>query len=1198
MYMRTIISKNMLTMALVGALLFFISAFPETTQSAQLAHGTLVKSANSPAVYVVGENSNTLHPFPHANVYSSWGYPANFSTVEQISPAVFSSYIVGEPVAFRDGSLVRSLTNPAVYYIESQTRKPIRSAEVFLGLGFKWEDITWLTDSFLSEYPIADPLTSITKHLNGTLIKYPDTGTIFLIDNGNKRGFRSQQALSSNRYRTSQAITIPRANTYPDGAPIEGFESRLSIARPIKPAQVPSPTPTPTPTPTPQEGLIISTSSAIAIPSEVVADPNSGGQSLIPFISATFSAQIKNAKVTRLEYERFGISSDAQFDEFYLFVGDARLPVSGFINNKKVVFNDPAGLFTILANTSATVTLRGNIEASAQSGSTFGFRIATTSSISVEALNLKGVFPITAPSMRVVRVSDLGRMSIGAEQVPVATAAGETSALLWRGVFKSFNQPMRLERLLATVNGSVRTGDFVDFGIFEGGTKRASGTMNQEKQIIFELQSSPIKFSSGSQKTLEIRANIVRGAGRTYKLSIEEKPHIRIVDETYDAFITPYPANLAPGQFSPITSPGTSTISTGELLVTRSTVSPSGTIAQNANAVLLGRWDIRAIGEDMRMRSMDAFVTTSTGGGLRNVQFYADGIAIGSQQNLQEGVKSLFNFGSNVVVKSGSSLVVELRGDVRNAAGSQFPTNATVRIGIGSGGRANIEQQISKGTLSRPSSDNIANTLTVEAGTFGISKNVSLPDITMAAGSESVRLGSAIMTAGSTEGVSVNSIVVQLSTQDAGKVSNLHIRKNGIPVGTTKSNPVALNSFFVNFTLAPLEIATLDVYADVLLGSSTGTWVSQISGQGTSSSSGSSIQSGTVSLQAITLGTGTLVFNRAAQSPSADILVAGELKREVNAVRFSAQYEDFMVEELSLATTANFAPHIKKVYLEYPTINGRVTAEQFVVDSKAVFSNLKLYVPRDGDATTRILIDVNTIVNAQTTGTQGSINLEASNSFRALGLSSREIDRSAIDSSGSVRGQSIIFGRTMVIRKSKPEVELVSLTDTVLDLGTKTVNSFKVRAKGTTSSIGLYKISWNFSTGGSGISVTNPKLFDSTSPNSQLPGSFSITPDTGSGGSMEFTFTESERIEANSNANYLLKATISGSITKGSAVLFRLAEPSDDTYSGTAVSVASLERSIVWSDVSAGINHSLSSTDWSGSKYIKTLATDYQALVR
>ena len=137
-------------------------AIPVATQAAA---GDLVKTPGNPAVYLVDADGVTIHPFPHANVYTSWGFPANFSSV--ISTDI-SGFKVGNDVEFRDGSLVRTLENPAVYFKSAGKLLPVVSANVFETLGYNYNNITWLPASFIDKYTKGATLTSTTTHPDGT----------------------------------------------------------------------------------------------------------------------------------------------------------------------------------------------------------------------------------------------------------------------------------------------------------------------------------------------------------------------------------------------------------------------------------------------------------------------------------------------------------------------------------------------------------------------------------------------------------------------------------------------------------------------------------------------------------------------------------------------------------------------------------------------------------------------------------------------------------------------------------------------------------------------------------------------------------------------------------------------------------------------------------------------------------------------
>jgi hypothetical protein len=64
----------------------------------------------------------------------------------------------GDPVRFRDGTLVKAPNDPAVYVIEDGAKRSIPSEEVFLGYGYRWSSIITTSDRSLTLHPTGEPL--------------------------------------------------------------------------------------------------------------------------------------------------------------------------------------------------------------------------------------------------------------------------------------------------------------------------------------------------------------------------------------------------------------------------------------------------------------------------------------------------------------------------------------------------------------------------------------------------------------------------------------------------------------------------------------------------------------------------------------------------------------------------------------------------------------------------------------------------------------------------------------------------------------------------------------------------------------------------------------------------------------------------------------------------------------------------------
>lgn len=69
-----------------------------------------------------------------------------------------NNYLTAEPVVFKDGELVKSPAEPAVYVIANGEKRPIVDEATFLGLGYKWTNIITASDKALSLHPLGEAL--------------------------------------------------------------------------------------------------------------------------------------------------------------------------------------------------------------------------------------------------------------------------------------------------------------------------------------------------------------------------------------------------------------------------------------------------------------------------------------------------------------------------------------------------------------------------------------------------------------------------------------------------------------------------------------------------------------------------------------------------------------------------------------------------------------------------------------------------------------------------------------------------------------------------------------------------------------------------------------------------------------------------------------------------------------------------------
>ena len=139
---------------------------------------------------------------------------ANFKTIFEM--IINSFQFVVQPQGRPNGTLIKYFDLPEVYRIENGKKRAFKSGEIFERLGFNWEDVI--------EIPLSETYLDgdiITGRLNGTLIKYPDSPGIYLIENGKKRAFKSGEIFENLDYKWEDVIEIPPEEIYPDGPIIE-----------------------------------------------------------------------------------------------------------------------------------------------------------------------------------------------------------------------------------------------------------------------------------------------------------------------------------------------------------------------------------------------------------------------------------------------------------------------------------------------------------------------------------------------------------------------------------------------------------------------------------------------------------------------------------------------------------------------------------------------------------------------------------------------------------------------------------------------------------------------------------------------------------------------------------------------------------------------------------------------------------------
>jgi subtilisin family serine protease len=146
-------------------------------------NGALIRTANS-GVYIIkqGFKRPIIDPIIFLSYYYRW------QDILVISQTNFDAIPTGDALPLREGFLIANKNT--VYVIEQGMKRPIVSPSVFLGLGYKWGNIYFPSESVLNNHPTGALLSDINQPPNGSVVYAEGTGA-YLIDNGKKRPFNT-----------------------------------------------------------------------------------------------------------------------------------------------------------------------------------------------------------------------------------------------------------------------------------------------------------------------------------------------------------------------------------------------------------------------------------------------------------------------------------------------------------------------------------------------------------------------------------------------------------------------------------------------------------------------------------------------------------------------------------------------------------------------------------------------------------------------------------------------------------------------------------------------------------------------------------------------------------------------------------------------------------------------------------------------
>jgi len=874
-------------------------------------------------------------------------------------------------------------------------------------------------------------------------------------------------------------------------------------------------------------GLMVSLNANTAAANTVI-----NGQALADLASFNLTAANDGAaKVTTIKIKRIGVSSDSSVGNLYLYEGTTKLTDNASFGSGYATFSNSNGIVNVAAGQTKTITVKGDIAASTGN---VGVAINAASDIVASAASVTGSFPLTGNLMSMTSASDLATVSLGAVTHAAANInAGTMSATLWSSPVSVVNKAVNLKYIAFKQVGSIANDAIQNLTLYVNGVQAgAVASINSDNRVIFDLTNAPVKLNTGIT-TVELRGDIVNGSSRTFSFAMQIASDVVVTDTNYNVNVT------ATG--SGINDSASSTINSGSVSIAKDSSFSTTEVVKNASNVTLGKFTMKAFGEDVKVNSLT--VVPTFGGtsdnteGINDLAIYVDGTQVGSSQNY---IKTSGSFPDNPVfgtnnlftIAAGKTVNVEIRGTLNMLSNTSI-TSVKSDLKV----LANkLEGVTSFATTPDSDTTYTGSTLTVTSGSMSVAKNTGYQNQNLVKNTSAQKIGSYIIQAGNAEAVRVTNLAIAISgTVTVTDLANLYVSENTTPIA-----PQASNNFPVNFTLAANQSKTIDVYADLGNIADATTVITSLTVTATGQSTNTSVGGSQVAGQTVTVQTGSLATPTLVANAPVSGLVVGGSNPVAATYKFVATNGAATINDLTFNVTRT-ATTSSSTVVSTVTV-GSVTAPVVCGSTcSATLTGLNLTIPA---GTQGYNVEVKPTYNTVTSANQGGA---TTNTDVRLNLASYKYTIAGVQTTQATN----VASNAMILVASKPTVTLSSDNPVGMGSGyaasaTSDLLHFTVTNSNSSNPINLETITVTPTYAGTLTSTSSQfiKLYDKNDLTTVL-GSVAM----GNSGTKAAIVLTNEYI-VTSTSNFVLKADTTGLTTAGNSV--RLDLTSADTYgSGT-----------------------------------------------
>lgn len=836
-----------------------------------LAAGDMIKVGSTPAIYAVNNAGQVLY-FPSGDEFKSWTglsatAPNQYAGYISVTQACFDSLSVPSAypgaVNYRAGSyVVKRPSSDQLYVVEpgnKLAKVSLADAKVLYGNSFKTMTVA---DAFWPNYTMRGADIAGMVH-EGMLVS--NAGKTWYVDAGATLREVTAAGMTANRFKSAFVHTVAASALAGTsvGAVVDAAVSSLANRTQDGAQAAPGPV---------VAGGSVTASLAADNPAAAnIAD----GSAYNNVLKVNFAANA-DTNVTGITLTKTGLIANSNISGVSVWDanGDRHGDVmTSITSDNKVTLSFGSNPLRVLAGGSASLMVAVNIATSAGSG-LVGFTVAAATDVLSNG-TVSGSFPIVGNQMSIIdgnaslaAYTVTGQSVGGSANQPASTASGNLNiGDLQKEVAKfrfnetSGNENVSVSRLTLYVAGTIQDGDLANFSVYApDGSLLGNGGSMSNRYVTVKF-ATPYVVTKSTNKDLSVKVDVLNGSTRNFNVHVQSDYDVLVKGVTTGFYILPT-------SFADATSTtGWFNMGSGSLTVNKNVASPAGNISAGAQNIVLGKFDVKAVGENMELRKMGVGVVAAAIAPAMNltgnvtVRDAADGtvyLTVAASTAALYTSGSQLNLSNYINLTANQTKTLEVVGSVDSTATS----GRSYQVGIGNFYAKRASTLDFADNL--PNSTNTstqANQLTVNATSLTCNKDTAMGSVTRAAGSTSV-VGQYICTAGTSEDVRMSnaSIDFGLTTGVAANMfQNLTLWSGSTQLGTTISSVASTsNAFSFDLTVPKNQTVVLQMKALVVSGS-TGVVTSSLTSYNFNGKDSGTSGTGTkVAGQQVTVGAGNL----------------------------------------------------------------------------------------------------------------------------------------------------------------------------------------------------------------------------------------------------------------------------------------------------------------------------------------------------